>query len=407
MQLSAFLARRMALSSGRQLSRLTVLMATGSIALGIAVMLISVSVVGGFRQEIVHKLAGFSGDIRITGYMASADDSLHALLRTDSLVAALPARFPQITHIHPYLEKDAILKSPAGLEGIRAYGVDAGWDSTFFAEALQEGRLPCFPAGGYGTEVVISRKQAQRLQTRVGEPLRIFFEQSEKIRSRKVTVTGIYETGMAELDQAVVVCHLGLLQRIMGLAPAQVQGFQVRLAAGTDAPALAEQLSPAIAYNQQAQALQVLFAELFQWLDLQNLNVAIIIGLMVFVSVLNMSAAVVILVTERTGTIGLLKALGATGRQVQGVFLRAAGRLLLRGMVLGNGMALLLLLIQQQTGWLTLDSESYFVKAVPVSWPWLSWLLLNLATAAVTLLAMLLPVRVVNGVRIVRALRFR
>ena len=407
MQFGRFVAQRLALTGGRQLSRLTVVMAVVSIALGVAVMVISVSVVGGFRQEITDKLAGFAGHVRITGYMASADDSLRPLPLRDPLVLGLPAQLPAVQHITPYIEKNAILKSGTALEGIRAFGVGPGWDSLFFAQALVEGRLPRFPASGYGTEVLISRKLARRLQTAVGAPLRVYFEQKEKIRSRQLRVVGLYETGMAELDEVIVVCHMGLLQRIMGLGPQQVQGFQLRLAPGADAPELANQIAGMVAYDQQAQPMQALFAELFQWLDLQNLNVAIIIGLMVFVSILNMSAAVVILVTERTPSIGILKALGATGRQVQGIFLRAAGRLLLRGMLWGNGLALGLLAIQAATGVFKLDSESYFVQAVPVSWPWLQWALLNLGTAAITLLAMLLPVRVVNGVRIVRALRFR
>lgn len=407
MNIAAYIARRFSYRGSRSLSKLTVYMAVGSIALGLAVMEVSLSVTRGFQQHLTEKLVGFTGHLQVTYYLGQQDDSLHTLPLDDSLVAALPRLVPQVQSITPYIQKDAILKSPTGLEGIRTLGLAPGWDSSFFAGALVAGRLARWPATGIGTEVVLGRRLAQRLQVQPGSKLKIYFESNAKVRSRTVTVTGLYETGFAEFDQSVVLCHMGLLQRILHLQPNEVEGFSIRLKPGADAEALAPVVAEQLGHDQQVTSLKERHGDLFQWLQMTDQTLLIIIGLMVFVAVLNMAAALMILITEKTQAIGLLKALGATGGQVRGIFMWQAAGLLLRGMAIGNALALGLLLLQDTTGIVTLDAESYFLNEVAVAWPWLDFLWLNLMTLSICLLCMWLPTQVAQRLRIPRALRFR
>jgi len=405
---SAWVARRIALGGRRSLSRLTVWMAVGSMAIGILVMEVSLSVTRGFQQQLAQQLVGFTGHVQIQYYLAQQDDSLRTLPLHDPTVAGLPAQFPAIRHITPYIQQDAMLKSTTGIEGIRTLGLNHRWDTVFFASSLVAGRLPRFPQGDtLGYEVLLGRRLARQLQVQVGQPVKLYFQTQGRIRSRTLRVVGLYETGFAEFDQSVILCHLGLLQRLLGLAPDRVQGFALRLDPDAVPDALTAAIHPRLAPDQQAMGLRQRHADLFQWLDMIDQTLLIIMGLMLFVAVLNMAAALMMLITERTTLIGILKALGASGRQVQRIFLWNAALLLLRGLLLGNALALLLLLLQDQTGLVQLDADSYYLNEVAVAWPWWDFLWLNIFTLAFCLLCMYLPARVAQRLPITRALRFR
>lgn len=403
MNAAALLARRLA--GGGLYARLALWLATGSVALGVAVMVVAVSVTTGFEREVQRKIIGFTADLQIGGYLPTDDDSLRLFASDDKKVRALPGRFLQIESVSPYVRRQAILKSSTALEGVELKGIDRDWNKRFFGAALKAGKLPVLPDSGYGNQTLISRKIADALGLNVGDKARLYFWEEDRVRVRPVLVSGVYETGLAEFDAYVALCDIRLLQRMMGIG-SRVQGFEVHLKPDYAADTiLSQEINRAVHFSQRAVTAQDLFPELFQWLRLQHQNVAFILILMTTVAVINMASAILVLITERTPTIGLLKALGATDGLVAQIFWRQGLTFIGAGMACGNALAFLLLFIQEKTGLIQLDEESYFVPTAPVAWEWDKFLALNALVAVICAVALLIPVRYVRRVSPVRALK--
>lgn len=404
MSFARFFAGRLA--GGGTYARLAMWLATMSVALGLAVMEIALSVTAGFEKEVQRKIIGFTADLQIESYMPQADDTLRMFDRHDKQITELTERFPQIESVSPYIRRQAILKSEQSLEGIELKGLAPGWNQRFFQAALKAGKLPNLPDSTYGNQILISRKIADLLNLEVNAKARLYFWEKEKVRVRPVVISGIYETGLAEFDQYIVLCDLRLLQRIMGWGERFVQGFEIHLKPAYAADSvLGQEINRSIHYAQRAVRAQDLYPELFQWLGLQHQNVSFILILMTAVATINMAAAILVLITEQTTTIGLLKAIGAADNIIANIFLWQALQFIAKGIMIGNVLALSLLLLQEKTGLITLDQDSYFVPVAPVSWEWLKFLYLNVGVLIVCGLTMYLPIQYVKKIPPARALR--
>lgn len=419
MRFSLFLARHFTFGRGAGrggFGRLSVGLAVVSIALGVTVMSVAMSVVQGFDSALTAKIVGFVADVEMRPYRPS-DETLKTPLTLDpALGPSLMARVPQVAAVEPVLTHEGLFQTPTGHEGVRLKGVAPGWQSPFFANALTQGQMPNYPPATGPEEapavrdVLVSEVLARKMGLTVGAEARLVFFQNNNARFRKIKVVGLYETGLYEFDAHVVVCDMRLLHPILGWEPTEAELYEIRLQPGTppqDIPAITQEINAHIPHTLRATGVQERHPELFDWIGLQHQNVWFILTLMGLVAVVNMATAILILITERTQAVGLLRSLGATARQVRRVFLWQAFYLVALGVLAGNALAFTLLFIQQQTEFITLDAESYFVKTVPVAWPWLSFLGLNVGVIALCMLAMLLPTLVVNRITPVRALRFR
>jgi lipoprotein-releasing system permease protein len=296
------------------------------------------------------------------------------------------------------------------MEGVVLKGFWEDSDLVFFARHLREGRLPQLPDRGNPKEILISSLLARRLSLNVGSKARLYFLQNQQnVRARPVVITGIYETGMAEIDRDIIVGDLRIVQRIRNWEPDMVQGYDVHLNQELPPPALAvltQELNTLLPAHWKARTIRELFPELFEWLNLQHKNVLFILILMTLAAVVNMSTAVLILILERTRMIGLLRALGATRKQINRIFLWNAFYLITLGAALGNALALGLLAIQDATGFVQMDPESYFLNVVPVAWVWDQFLFINIGVILVCTTAMTLPVLLVSRIPITRALKY-
>jgi len=404
-----FFARRILFRSPKAFSRLVVVLAVGSIALGGTVMTLALSTVNGFEQAIKAKIAGFVSDIRISTFLPDNDDSIRVTLKPETQ-QGLRLLAPEIQSLEPFIEQAALLKSPQGMEGVLLKGVAGTVGLDFFREALLHGELPNWGADTTAFyHVAVSQTLASRLQVKLGDKLRLYFLESEdNVRVRPAVVKAVYDTGLSDFDRNYVLCSVALLQRMRRWPAEAYQGYEVRLepSAVTRADAVAGALNDALPYDMRARALSEQYSEVFDWLDLQHRNVFFILILMTLVAVINMATAIVILITERTQTIGLLRAIGASAWQIHRIFLWNAFYLILFGVVLGNVLGLSLLLIQDLTGWVKMDAESYYVETVPVAWAWGSFAVLNLGVVLVCTLFMVLPTFVVNRITPSRSLRF-
>jgi|GEM_PF-1246 len=399
---------RVSIRGQRSISSLVVRLGIISIMLGVAVMEVTVSIVNGFQHAIHQKVIGFGSHVRVGNLLEELESEITPIPRYEGFVDDI-RKMDEVINIAPYIMKPAMLKSKDPQEGIVLKGLDSLYDWRFFEDALIEGKIPDVTTGNnYSKEVLISKKVADLLDVELGDKLFAYFFQ-EKVKVRRYEVTGIYKTDLTEFDAKFVMCDLRSLQPIWGWEEDYVAGFEVRLADKyrvDDIPLIAEKMEEFLPYQYEATAVTDEFPELFDWVELQHQNVWAILGLMVIVAVINMISVLLILILERTRTIGLLKALGMSNGRVWNLFVTNGFFLVVVGLVLGNLLGLGLLATQEWWGWLTVDSESYFVDVVPVDWVWDWFLGVNLGVLAVCTIFMYIPALLVLWVSPVRAMRF-
>jgi len=408
MNFEYFFARRITFKTQRKASTLTVRLAIISIALAVATMEIALSFVQGFETEIQNKVVGFGSHIQIGNYYRSLDTQQRPLPKKDSDILEVKA-LEGVTALNSYVEFSAAMKSKEGWDGVRLKGVDADYDWTFFKQVLKEGSIPDFsrsdPRGV--REVIISRKQSRRLRLDQGDKATLLFMlENGDFRRRPVTIMGIYETGMEEFDNQIVICHMKMLQDVWGWNENEVTGFEVNLNSLENLESITAQVNEIIPYQFGAEPITFLYPEIFDWLRLQHQNVWVILILMIIVAVINMTTVVLILIIERTRTVGILKALGLPNARVRRMFVWNAALLILFGVIVGNLLGLGLLATQDTFGWLRVNQEDYFIEVVPVAWVWGRFLLVNLGTVLVCTFFMLVPTLIINRISPVQAIRF-
>lgn len=401
-------AARVSFRAQRSISSLVVRLGILSIMLGVAVMEVTVSIVYGFQDAIHEKVIGFGAHIRIGNLLEELESEITPLPRYNEFIDNIET-IPEVGNIAPYVMKPAMLKAKDPQEGVLLKGLDMKYDWTFFREALDEGEIPDLAKGKrYSKDLLISRKIADLLDVDVGEKVFAYFFQ-ENVRVRTFQVAGIYKTDLGEFDQQFALCDLRALQGIWGWSDDQVAGFEIRLKdidGIEDIGPLAEQIQEYVPYQYEATPITREYPELFEWVELQHQNVWFILGLMVIVAVINMISVLLILILERTRTIGLLKALGMSNTRVWNIFVANGFFLVLIGLALGNLLGLGLLASQELWGWLTVDQESYFVDVVPVEWVWEWFLAVNLGVLVICTVFMYIPALLVLRISPVRALRF-
>ena len=373
-----------------------------SIALAVAVMEVSLSFVQAFESKIQDKVVGFGSHIQIGNYFSMDEEELPIPL--DTVFIDQVDALPEVAAISPYVTKWSIIVSRESKIGILLKGVDSTYDWSFFSSTLIEGQLPDLFTEKPSREILISRQQQQQLGAEVGEKATLYFL-DDPPRRRPVTIAGIYETGMEEFDINVVICDLRMLQKVRGWKESEVTGFEINLFTLEDLDATADTVNQ-MSINYAVYPITRLYPEIFDWLSLQHQNVAFILILMIIVAVINMTSVVLILIIERTRTIGVLKALGMTNFDVQGMFIWNAFFLILFGIIVGNVLGLGLLWTQDQFGWLQVNQESYFIKTVPVAWVWTRFLMVNAGVIVVCTLFMIIPTAIIARITPIKAIRF-
>ena len=395
----------------RSISNLVVRLGILSIMVGVAVMIVAVSIVFGFENAIQEKVIGFGAHIRIGNLLEELESEVVPLPRYNEFVPAIE-KLPGVDAVTPYIQKTAMMRSGTTQEGVMVKGVDSTYDWRFFKQALVAGKIPDVTLGTrYSRELLISQKLATLLDTKLGDKALLYFfdPQEGKARVREFDVVGIYETGLGEFDQLNVLCDMRVPQEIWRWDPDEVMGFEVRLG-GRDVinrlEPTAEEIEGLMPYNYEANTITSEYPELFEWVALQHQNVWFILLLMVLIAMINMASVILVLVLERTRTIGLLKAMGLALGRIREIFVSNAFFLVLVGLGLGNLLGLALILSQDQLGWLMVDQESYFVKVVPVMWKWDWFVHLNFGVMALCTLFMYVPSYLVTRISAVKALRF-
>lgn len=380
------------------------------IALGVTVMVMAVSILRGFQQDITDKVVGFGSHMTVCSY-----DRLHAYAETpievDSVLIDSLRTTQGVRHVQAFATKGGMVKTEEQIYGILLRGLSADYDTTFYASCLVDGHLPATT-----NEVLISTTIGNKLKLNTGDKMRTYFWQGNSYRARAFTVSGLYNTDLTEMDELYILGDLRQVQRLNDWDSTQVGGYELLV---DDFDHLNKTCSnilnakrvigndtlPLLPYDLMLTTITQAHPALFSWLDLLNTNITLILAIMCLVCAVAIVSALLIMIFEKSATIGLLKALGATNRAVRRIFLMKATRLILCGIAIGDAAALALSLVQRQWQVVQLDPESYSMTHVPVQLdPWI-YLTVSAATLAVCLLALLLPVASVSRINPAKTMR--
>ena len=389
--------------SGRRMARPAVRVAVGGITLGVAVMIVTLAVVFGFKQTIRDKVIGFGGHIQVVNFDNNSTYEMQPIPVTDQLLDRL-RRIDGVVSAAPFCTKPGILKTDDAFEGIVLKGSE---DMSFFAQNLVCGRLP-----EDAREVLISERLGHKLRLGLDSSFYCYFVE-EEVRVRRVTVSGIYDTEFADYDDMFILGDMQMIRQLNRWSDSQASGIEIRIADFDRLNEVADNVYFATAnrFDDEGNAYYTQTIEdqnptIFAWLRLLDMNVVVIIILMLAVSAMNIISGLIILILGSIQTIGLLKSLGATNRFIRRIFLTEAAFLVVKGMVMGNLLGLGLCWLQDAFRLLPLDPASYYVSYVPIAWNWSAWLLLNVCTLALIMLILLLPASIVSRISPAKTMRW-
>ena len=399
MQLSRFLARRMGNgnSSEHRMSRPAVRISVAGVAIGLATMIVSVSVAMGFKHTIRDKVAGFAAHIQVGDFMALQTGEPYPIQLNDSMMTVLRS-VKGVEHVQRFATVEGLLKTDNDFLGVQFKGMAEEFDTTFIADNLVEGRLPRFSAEKSSQEALLSRWMAGKLNIKTGDRIFAYFINSAGVRPRRFTITGLYETHLSQYDEMVCLTDLHTVQRLHGWQPDQASGAELKVSNFAEVDAAAAELIARVnrttdGYGEvyTSRTIRELSPQIFYWLDLLDMNIWIVLLIMLLVASVTMISALLIIILERTSMIGTLKALGMRNSTLRHTFIRLSEQLVGRGMIIGNLVALALIGAQQWFGLIRLDPEVYYVSIMPVEINVLHIVLLNILTFVVCLLVLILP----------------
>ncbi len=405
MNAATFISKRIFSLSKENLSSTVMRIAVASVALGIAIMLISIAVVVGFKNQIRDKVIGFVAPIHIQALNQNESIEETPFLFDSVLNARLDKPF--ITEMHKTANKAGIIKTDEEIQAVVLKGVDFEYNWKYIDSYLVGGEIPQYIENERSNDVVISNIIAHKMNLNIGDPVRIWFVDTEmKARGRKFNVKGIYETGLQECDERFVYCDLNQIRRLNGWDNGEIGHLEIWV----DNEALINEYNRQIYYSIPTELVSYSamesYPQIFDWLELQDMNVVIIIVLMLLVAGITIISMLLIIILERTSTIGLLKAMGASNGLIRSIFLRRSCRILLIGMAIGDMIGIGLCLIQKLFNIISLSPESYYLSAVPIELNIWHIIILNVGTMILWVMMLLLPTMLINNVRPSKSIRF-
>ncbi len=384
--------------------------AVAGIAVGLAVMLVSVAIVTGFKNEISRKVIGFGAHIRVTNYDSNSSYETVPISGEQTWVSSL-REMDGVKSVDRYIVKAGIVKTADYLQGVVFKGVDEEYNWSFFEEYLVDGKLLEINDTARINGVLVSQSIANVLNLKVGDSFAAYFIQNPP-RMRKFTVEGIYNTQLEEFDKMYIVADIKHLRKLNDWKDGQVSGFEVMIDDIDQLDEMERKVSKTCcSYNPDGEILKVTnirqeYPGIFDWLSLLDMNVWIILGLMVAVTGFNMISGLLVLILERVNMIGILKSMGATNVSVRKVFLYFASYLTIKGLLWGNVIGILLCVLQYYFGIIHLDPASYYVSTVPINLDIVNILLLNAGTLVVIVVMMILPSFIVSKITPADSMRF-
>ncbi|MEQ9405847.1 MAG: FtsX-like permease family protein [Cyclobacteriaceae bacterium] len=404
MNFPLFISRRISKETSGSFSTTINKIAIISIGLGLAVLLLSFMILYGFKGEIKEKIYSFSGHLIISKYTLSTSFEESSIVVDDSLIQTIKA-YPLTERVQPFAMKAGLLKTDEEVQGVIVKGVDYSFDTAGFSKHMIEGRFPDFSKEKYSTEVALSKKIASYLRLNTGDEVLIYFVQNPP-RFRRLQIAGIYETGLEEFDEKMIIGDLDLVRRINNWPDSLAGGLEVFISDTDELEKAETDLFNSVDVSLYVDKVTDRFVQIFDWLNLLNRNVVILLTIILFISGTSIISIMLILIMERTQMIGVLKALGSSDRFIRKVFVWNGLQLILKGLLVGNVTGIGLGLLQYYLKIIPLDAASYYMSHVPIQFDAWTIVWLNVLVLILIGLTLLIPVVVISRIQPVKAIRF-
>ena len=416
MNFPLFIARRIYsdhIGDQQKVSKPAIRIAVAGVAIGLAVMIISVCVVLGFKHTIRDKVVGFGSHIQVANFytlqssaidqpVAIGDSMMNVLKRTDG-----------VKHVQRFAMKQGILKTDNDFLGVMFKGVGPEFDSTFIHKSMVEGSIPHFSDQQSTNRILISKDMASKLRVKAGDRIFAYFIGEGGVRTRRFTISGVYQTNLAQYDKTTCFCDLYTARKLNAWTDDMVTGAELTVNDFKQLGTTANDIINRVNRTQDqygntfsSKTIRELSPQIFSWLDLLDLNVWIILAIMTAVAVVTMISGLLIIILERTTMIGILKALGARNKTVRHTFLWFAAFIIGKGLLWGNLLGLGLVILQHFTGFAKLDPATYYVDTVPVEINWLFVVALNVATMLIAIVVLIAPSYLISHIHPARSMRY-
>ena len=393
-------------------SRPAIRIATFGVAIGLAVMIVTVSVVLGFKHTIRDKVVGFGGHIQIHNVLLFNDADPYTINVTDSLTETIKS-IEGVNHVERYSVTQGLLKTDDDFLGVAFKGVGPEFNTTFLKEHLLEGNIPQFSDSTSQYQLLLSKMIADKLQLKAGDKVFAYFIGDDNVKTRKYNVCGIYQTNMTRFDESICFTDLYTINRLNGWDRDDCTGIGVTINDLDQLPLVEERFINSINRNHDAkgnmitsQTIYETYPQVFMWLELLDINVWIILALMVCVAGFTMISGLLIIILERTQMIGILKALGARNKTVRHTFLWFSVFIIGQGMLWGNVIGIGLVLLQQYTGIISLDPQTYYVSEAPMELHIPLVLLLDVVTLQICVFVLIAPSYLISHIHPAKSMRY-
>jgi len=381
------------------------------IAAGLAVMIIAVAILTGFKQQIREKVVNFGSHIQITNYDSNTSYETTPISDTMSFIDEIKTILG-IKHIQKFAIKAGIIQAIEETQGVVLKGISNDYDWSYFSSALVDGSVFTVTDTGRTDNVVISKKLSDMLSLKTGDSFVMYFVQDPP-RVRRFTISGIYETSLEEFDKVYVFCDIEHIRRLNGWDNSMISGFEVFINKFDHIDIMTEKVRDAIGFRlfedeayYKVTNVKTMYPQIFDWLNFQDINVVIIIILVLIVAGFNMISGLLILILEKTNMIGVLKSLGSENKSIRKVFLYQAAYLIGKGLFWGNLIGIGIALLQLKTGLITLDPSTYYIKTVPINLDIIHIVILNIGSMIGILTMLLIPSQLISRITPVKAIKY-
>ena len=414
MHFPLFIAKRLYSEQGdkRKVSRPAIHIATAGVAIGLAVMIISVCVVLGFKHTIRDKVIGFGSHIQVADFLTLQQMEQYPIVIDDSMIDVLK-HIPDVAHVQRFAMKEGILKTDSDFLGVAFKGVGPDFDSTFIHNNMVEGSIPPFSDSVSHNKILVSQLMADKLHLKSGQRIFAYFFDNNGVRTRRFTIAGIYQTNLKKYDETIVFTDLYTAVKLNGWESDQASGAELSVNNFDNLDMVESRVISKVKgtvdhYGEtySSATIKELNPQIFQWLDLMDLNVWIILALMLIVAGVTMISGLLIIILERTSMIGILKALGARNKTIRHTFMWFAVFIIGKGMLIGNVLSLGLLALLQAFGIIKLDAQTYYVSTVPVEINALYIVALNVATLLISVFMLVAPSYLISHIHPAKSMRY-